>query len=144
MELKINIIEAAAEIAEKRVLEQMLGQEVYITEENGDTIYTEKAQDLFNAEYDVLFDKLVDCKVTPVPNIYNCKTIFFEDAIEALANKVVEKHFNKVLKGHTKEAIAGAVWALGELNSIVFTPDAQKIFDKAKEYYEMQLTQFEI
>ena len=80
MELKLNIVEASAELAEQKVVEHFEDLKVvYQQEENGDTIYTEEAQEVFNAEYDEIFTKLVDCKVTPIPNLFNSKHIFSED-----------------------------------------------------------------
>ena len=63
MELKINIVEAAAELAEIEVNNHFRysgDKAVYTEQKNGDTIYTEDAQEVFNAEYDRIFDKLVD------------------------------------------------------------------------------------
>lgn len=147
MELKINIVEAAAELAEIEVNNHFRysgDKAVYTEQKNGDTIYTEDAQEVFNAEYDRIFDKLVDCKVTPVPNIYNCKTIFYEEAIEHIAKKQVERYFERTYPLDSEQDIADKTWYLGELNEIVFTKEAQGIYDRSKEYYEMQLTQFEI
>ena len=145
MELKINIVEAAAELAEQKVVEHFEDLKVvYQQEENGDTIYTEEAQEVFNAEYDEIFTKLVDCKVTPIPNLFNSKHIFSEDLVESLANKVVERKMKELYLGATSEKIAKETWRLGELNSLIYSPKAQIIFNTAKEYYEMQITQFEI
>lgn len=162
MELKINIVEAAAELAEGRVRsffeKQIQGDpddSTYIAKleelvyqddgsEGGGTIYTDAAQEMFNFFYDRIFEKLIDCKVTSIPNLFNSKHIFIEDAIEHLANLKVEDYFRQKLKGQTKEVIAAATWALAELNSMVYTKEAQKVFDEAKVYYEMNLTQFEI
>jgi hypothetical protein len=143
MELKINIIEAAAELAEKRVKIEMLGEAIY--EENIEgTTFTEEAQDLYNIIYDEIFTKLVDCKVTPIPNLFNSMHLFIEDAVEQLANQKVERHFKQKYKGQSKEMIAAATWTLAELNSMVYTKEAQGVFDEAKVYYEMNLKQFEV
>lgn len=160
MELKINIIEAAAEIAEGRVRshyekllvgdpsdEELIGQLdrlVYQEDGAGGTIYTENAQGLFNLFYDMIFEKLIDCKVTPVPNLFNSMHLFIEDAVEQLANQKVERHFKQKYKGQSKEDIASMTWELGKLNEMNFSPEAQGVFDEAKVYYEMNLKQFEV
>jgi len=80
MELKINIVEAAAELAE-RELEMMYKQtypdsneqeihNMIWTEDTSEVpatesctmIYTDEAQDLFSTIYDVIFDVLLKCK----------------------------------------------------------------------------------
>jgi hypothetical protein len=143
MELKINIIEAAAELAEKRVKIEMLGEAIY--EENIEgTTFTEEAQDLYNIIYDEIFTKLVDCKVTPIPNLFNSMHLFIEDAVEQLANQKVERHFKQKYKGQSKEDITSMTWELGELSEMNFSPEAQGVFDEAKVYYEMNLKQFEV
>jgi hypothetical protein len=84
MELKINIIEAAAEIAEERVTSYFAekhsinkytfeGQKVLdalmYTGCPENLSFTEKAQDLFCLEYDAIFEKLIDCKTQEMPVI---------------------------------------------------------------------------
>ena len=162
MELKINIVEAAAELAEQKVRSffgnQLQGSGdvdsdmyiaaleklVYQDDGAGGTIYTDTAQDLFSLFYDQLFEKLVDCKVTPVPNLFNSMHLFIEDAVEQLANQKVERHFKQKYKGQSKEDIASMTWELGKLNEMNFSPEAQGVFDEAKVYYEMNLKQFEV
>jgi len=58
MEKLINVLELASELAEKRVNEDLDEKEIYIEEENGDTRYSEAAQDLFNSYYDEYYEIL--------------------------------------------------------------------------------------
>jgi len=51
MNKEINIIELASELANKK-LEETFDGKIYVEHENGDTHYTEKAQDYFNELYD--------------------------------------------------------------------------------------------
>jgi hypothetical protein len=158
MELKINVIEAAAELAEERVrsyfaselmsvnginneeaLNSLIYVEIYET-----TIYTDEAQEVFNAEYDAIFTKLVDCKVTPMPNLFNSKHIFFEDALDKLAHLAVERYFKVEYKDATEEERADLIWQLGELNDIQFTAKAQEVYNEVRKYYESILIDFEI
>ena len=78
MDVKINIIEAAAELAETRVRqyyankfqlkehitseERTLHEIVYMSDSDSTDIFRPEAQDLFNMEYDAIFEKLMDCK----------------------------------------------------------------------------------
>lgn len=51
--LTINKIELACELANNRVVDEMTkGSDIYEQHTNGDTYYTEEAQDLFNQWYD--------------------------------------------------------------------------------------------
>ena len=43
----VNVVALSAEIADEW-LHLVINQDVYVTAENGDQVYTEKAQDLFN------------------------------------------------------------------------------------------------
>ena len=74
MEAKINIGEAASELASQRVKEHFaelnksksddeLDELIYVEDENGDTTYTSEAQDVFNGFYDSYEDLLLKCKV---------------------------------------------------------------------------------
>lgn len=58
MQIKINIIEVASELAHKEVVTTMneRGGEVYDEEEES---YTEEAQDLFNDFYDYYYEFLL-------------------------------------------------------------------------------------
>jgi hypothetical protein len=47
-----NKIEQASELAEQKLITYNSDIELYVTESNGDTRYTEEAQDLFNIYYD--------------------------------------------------------------------------------------------
>ena len=160
MDLKINIVEASAEMAEQRIKEyyarkhqlkwdiaiheEQLNELIYV-ELDEDTIgYTDEAQDLFNAEYDEIFEKLVDSKVAPIPNLFNSMHLFIEDATIELANKKVQRYMKLRHKGKSTEFIADRTWELAELNSMVYTKEAQGVFDEAKVYYEMILKQFEV
>lgn len=78
MEVKINIVEAASELADERVKEnfrkaciivtkynpspEQLEELVYQEDENGDIVYKPEAQEVFNNYYDVFYDMLLKCK----------------------------------------------------------------------------------
>ena len=47
MSKEINVVAIAAEIADEW-LHLVINEDAYVTAENGDQVYTEKAQDLFN------------------------------------------------------------------------------------------------
>jgi hypothetical protein len=65
MNLEINIVEAAAELAERDVNKELDDQTlIYIFDEEGNSTYTEQAQELFNAYYDEYFDILLNCKTS--------------------------------------------------------------------------------
>ena len=51
MSKEINVVAIAAEISDEW-LHLVINEDAYITAENGDQVYTEKAQDLFNDIYD--------------------------------------------------------------------------------------------
>ena len=51
MSKEINVVAIAAEIADEW-LHLVINEDAYVTAENGDQVYTEKAQDLFNDIYD--------------------------------------------------------------------------------------------
>ena len=59
----VNQIELASELANRAMIDELMGNgkineedEVYITESNGDTRYTDEAQDVFNRWYDYFYD----------------------------------------------------------------------------------------
>jgi Mg2+/Co2+ transporter CorC len=57
MEKTINILELASELADMKVREILIDfSKIYLREKNGDTRYTEEAQDLFNFWYDQYYD----------------------------------------------------------------------------------------
>ena len=56
MEKTINILELASELAEMKVREILVFSRIYVREKNGDTRYSEEAQDLFNFWYDQYYD----------------------------------------------------------------------------------------
>lgn len=62
MEIKINIIELASELAHKDLVE-MVGDENKLFEEPeaGITVYTEHAQDKFNDLYDYYYSIIESC-----------------------------------------------------------------------------------
>lgn len=63
MEIKINLLEVAAELAELEVLRVYNGDrtKVYeVNEESGDTQYTDEAQEEFNEFYDFYFDFILE------------------------------------------------------------------------------------
>ena len=47
----VNVVALASEIADEW-LHLVINQDVYVTAENGDQVYTENAQELFNNIYD--------------------------------------------------------------------------------------------
>ena len=47
----VNVVALASEIADEW-LHLVINQDVYVTAENGDQVYTENAQELFNSIYD--------------------------------------------------------------------------------------------
>lgn len=66
MEIKINLLEVAAELAELEVLRVFNGDrtKVYeVNEESGDTQYTDEAQNEFNEFYDFFFDFLLEKEI---------------------------------------------------------------------------------
>ena len=146
MVLRINVIEAAAELAEERVKEfyNNVDKDIYTEEENGDTIYTSEAQDIFNVEYDVILEKIIDAKTTPIPTLFNSKHIFVVAAIDVLAKKQVKRYMERIYASLSEEGITDKTWKLGELNNLEFTEEAQGIYDSSKEYYEINLTAFEV
>ena len=57
MEKTINVLEVASELADIKVREILVDfSKIYIRENNGDTRYSEEAQDLFNFWYDQYYD----------------------------------------------------------------------------------------
>ena len=63
MNVEINIVEAAAELAERDVQKELDDQTlIYVFDEEGNSTYTEQAQELFNTYYDEYFDLLLNCK----------------------------------------------------------------------------------
>jgi hypothetical protein len=162
MNIKINIVEAAAEIAEKQLKAQYAAdydmqwdnpdenRELYnmVYEENIEsktTTFTDEAQDIFNAIYDEIFDKLIDCKVVAIPNLFNSKTVFADDLVEDLATEATEREVKReVMISYSESEVEKYMWELGPLNSMVYTKLAQGIYNKYKVYYEMKLKQFEI
>jgi hypothetical protein len=62
MEIKINILELASELAHQRVVADFNGQ-VYEMEIDGCICYTEEAQDEFNAYYDEYLTLIETTKV---------------------------------------------------------------------------------
>ena len=93
MEIRINIIEAAAEIAEERVISYFankfnlnkytvdglmkIHKLVYVGVK--ELNFTERAQDLFCMEYDSIFEKLIDSAVEK-----DCIKSALEDAVSGL------------------------------------------------------------
>lgn len=64
MNITINILEVASELAHKRVVAILKNDDDLIYEEPSATItgYTDEAQDLFNEYYDEYFDFLLKIK----------------------------------------------------------------------------------
>jgi hypothetical protein len=64
MNITINILEVASELAHKRVVSILKNDDDLIYEEPSAKItgYTDEAQDLFNEYYDEYFDFLLDLK----------------------------------------------------------------------------------
>lgn len=64
MNVTINIIEVASELAELRVLEEFNNEEERVYEETEDgTCYTEDAQEIFNYYYDYYFNFITDREI---------------------------------------------------------------------------------
>ena len=75
MEIRINVLEISAELADLAVKRKLCGREdveehtedwdkIYeYTEDRLSTVYTDKAQDLFNDIYDYYFNMLVDNQI---------------------------------------------------------------------------------
>jgi len=59
MNIKINIIEAASELAQNE-LESFYQGQIYIDDNDIESIYTEEAQNVFNELYDKYFNILYD------------------------------------------------------------------------------------
>lgn len=57
MNIKINIIEAASELAQNEIESFFQGQ-IYIDDNDIETIYTDEAQEVFNELYDKYFNIL--------------------------------------------------------------------------------------
>ena len=64
MEITVNLLEVASELANQIVHSRFLDDESFIYKEvaNGDTVYTDHAQSLFNEWYDYYYDFLWDLK----------------------------------------------------------------------------------
>lgn len=64
MEITINLLEVASELAHEAVCAKFEDDDTEIYENTSDTItsYTEKAQDLFNEWYDHYYDLLLNLK----------------------------------------------------------------------------------
>lgn len=63
--ITINKIELASELAHERAMNEMINNmiiidesEMYIEDENGDTHYTDEAQEVFNGWYDYFLSKI--------------------------------------------------------------------------------------
>jgi hypothetical protein len=144
MELRINIVEAAAEIAETLTSAAFDDiNDVFTKDGNGDTVYTDKAQNIFNAEYDDIFTKLIDAKSQELPDAQS-KMINIQGLADKLSHEEVERTFNRIYEDCSKGVISDMIWELGELDNLVYTPDAQKVFDGAKDKYLMHLMEFEV
>ena len=73
MEIKINLLEAASEIAHNQLVEEEFNsanyeqkqhaEESLLTLDGETTIYTEEAQDRFNTLYDEWFNRLLTYKI---------------------------------------------------------------------------------
>jgi hypothetical protein len=63
MNITINLLELASELAHKRLIENWKESiEIYQDESAIITNYTEKAQDIFNDYYDMYIDLINSCK----------------------------------------------------------------------------------
>jgi len=64
MEIKINLLEVASELANQIVHARFLDDESFIYNDlsNGDRIYTDHAQSLFNEWYDYYYNFLLNFK----------------------------------------------------------------------------------
>lgn len=65
MEISINLLEAASELAHEVVCAKFEDDDSVIYENTTDTItvYSEEAQDLFNEWYDHYYDLLINLKI---------------------------------------------------------------------------------
>ena len=61
MDIKINIVEAAAEIAEREIT-KAFGSSPVEEGEDGVFVYTKEGQEAFENSYDEIFDILLNCK----------------------------------------------------------------------------------
>lgn len=66
MNITINIVELASEFASYELEENWADTiEIYKEDENGDTSYTEKAQDIFNDLYDKYYSVIESYQILP-------------------------------------------------------------------------------
>lgn len=63
MDVRVNIIEVASALAEQDVVAEFpYPNEIYVENEDGDTHYTDEAQEFFNERYDIWWDFLWEFK----------------------------------------------------------------------------------
>lgn len=62
-EVLINVVELASELADNKLNDDWSESiTIYKETENGDTYYTEEAQDIFNDLYDKYYQLILSCK----------------------------------------------------------------------------------
>lgn len=54
--VSVNQVELASELAHNSCINELYGHDVFVEQSNGDTIYTDEAQEVFNRWYDYYFD----------------------------------------------------------------------------------------
>ncbi len=71
MEIKINIVELASELADNATKDEMINREFIISDEerftvdldSGDLMYTEDAQDIYDRWYDYFYNKIEELEI---------------------------------------------------------------------------------
>ena len=65
MEIIINIVEIAKELAEQRIEDTVLGdyEDILEIDENEELVYTEEGQSMFDSFYDMYYDMLYSAQI---------------------------------------------------------------------------------
>ena len=71
MEIKINLVEVASELADNATKDEMINREFIISDEerftvdldSGDLMYTEDAQDIYDRWYDYFYSKIEELEI---------------------------------------------------------------------------------
>jgi hypothetical protein len=67
MNVEVNILELASELAHNRLVRESDDvNKIYKTDEMGTLTYTEDAQDVFNRYYDHYYDVIWECKADDI------------------------------------------------------------------------------
>jgi hypothetical protein len=64
MNITINKLELASELADDRLRNELSASEIYVISKDSTTYYTDKAQDLFNEYYDHYLTIIDDCEIS--------------------------------------------------------------------------------